>query len=65
MQAGYNHFMVLTSQGEVFVWGDNTYGQLGLNDTTITTVNTLTQITGLSDIIEITVIRNTNFVTGQ
>ncbi|KAL6057042.1 putative E3 ubiquitin-protein ligase herc1, partial [Balamuthia mandrillaris] len=29
---GTNHFMVLTSRGEVWVWGSNTYGQLGNGD---------------------------------
>ncbi|GAB5360574.1 hypothetical protein AAMO2058_000639500 [Amorphochlora amoebiformis] len=29
---GDNHFLVATATGEVFAWGENAYGQLGLGD---------------------------------
>ena len=32
--AGYYHSLALTDSGEVYSWGDNEYGQLGLGDTT-------------------------------
>lgn len=32
--AGVDHYAVLTSEGRVYIWGDNTYGQLGLYETT-------------------------------
>ncbi|KAK8801180.1 hypothetical protein WA158_001950 [Blastocystis sp. Blastoise] len=30
--AGQNHFLALTSEGTVYSWGDNYYGELGHND---------------------------------
>ena len=36
---GYNHVLARTSDGSVYAWGDNTYGQLGLGDTTTNIVN--------------------------
>lgn len=32
VQFGKHHVMALTNQGKVYSWGDNTSGQLGLND---------------------------------
>ena len=32
ISAGANHCMVLTVSGNLYVWGDNTHGQLGLGD---------------------------------
>lgn len=34
LYAGKYHSMLLTTNGELWVWGDNRYGQLGLGDTT-------------------------------
>jgi alpha-tubulin suppressor-like RCC1 family protein len=31
---GENHSLVMTSGGNVYAWGDNSFGQLGLSDTT-------------------------------
>ena len=33
ISAGANHCMALTVSGNLYVWGDNTHGQLGLGDT--------------------------------
>lgn len=32
LQWGHNHAVALTTKGEVYVWGSNAYGQLGLGD---------------------------------
>ena len=32
--AGYNHYLGLTSDGEVYAWGSNSYGQLGNGNNT-------------------------------
>ena len=39
ISAGENHTLALTNYGDVYAWGDNTYGQLGIGSTcaTITT----------------------------
>lgn len=46
--AGKNFSMALLSDGTVKAWGDNTYGQLGMGDTTIRSVPTT--IPGLSNV---------------
>ena len=46
------HMLAKTPTGEVFSWGANEYGQLGQGNTT--GLDTPTQITGLSDIVQIT-----------
>ena len=33
IESGYNHFLALTQDFQVFVWGDNDFGQLGFGDT--------------------------------
>ena len=33
LSAGYSHTLALKNDGTVYVWGDNTYGQLGLGNT--------------------------------
>ncbi|MBQ2662980.1 MAG: hypothetical protein IJG16_02410, partial [Clostridia bacterium] len=43
ISAGDNHAMAIDSTGKLYVWGDNTYGQLGkggMTDGTITLINT-------------------------
>jgi alpha-tubulin suppressor-like RCC1 family protein/ankyrin repeat protein len=35
ISSGYDYNMALSSDGNVFVWGDNTYSQLGLPTTTV------------------------------
>jgi alpha-tubulin suppressor-like RCC1 family protein len=44
--AGYSHTVALTHQGEVYTWGRNNYGQLGLKDIEVT--NRPTLVTALS-----------------
>ncbi len=44
VKAGYKHTLLLTSEGRVFVWGDNSSGFLGTND--LDTHNTPCDITG-------------------
>ncbi len=41
--AAGNNSMVLTSDGEIYVWGNNTYGQVG-NNSTASTVNVPTRV---------------------
>ena len=45
--AGSNHTMILAEDGTVFACGCNTYGQLGLGDTTDR--NTFTAVSALPD----------------
>lgn len=49
--AGSNHTAVLKSDGTVWMWGDNTYGQLG--DGTTQSRQVPGQVLGLSDIVAI------------
>lgn len=39
---GFNHSSVLTSQGRVFLWGSNSYGQVGNGQTTTASIFELT-----------------------
>ena len=41
VSAGENHVLALDENGKVYSWGNNTYGQLGHNDTTIRTIPTM------------------------
>ncbi|KAI5702500.1 hypothetical protein M8J75_000776 [Diaphorina citri] len=34
--AGYSHCLVLTSTGELYTWGNNEYGQMGINNSNTT-----------------------------
>lgn len=47
--AGSYHVLALDNNGKVYTWGDNTYGQLGMNDTTPR--YTPTEITALTTLI--------------
>ena len=51
VSAGSNHRLALKSDGTVWAWGGNTYGQLG--DGTTSDRTTPTQVSGLRDIIAI------------
>lgn len=44
--AGYNHTCALRSGGDVFCWGDNSVGQLGIGSTTSTSVPA--QVSGIN-----------------
>ena len=45
--AGYNHSLALTSDGNVYAWGDNTYGELGNNTTTSSKVPVAVNTSGV------------------
>lgn len=45
IDAGLNHNVALDSKGDVWLWGDNTYGQCGvLNDSRVTGVNDIVYV---------------------
>ena len=44
--AGWSHSLALTSDGQVFAWGSNSYGQLGNNSTTTSHVPVAVDTTG-------------------
>lgn len=52
IQAGHNHSVALSSNGDVYAWGYNNYGQLGLNNNiqmlTPTKIDNLTQVKFIS-----------------
>jgi alpha-tubulin suppressor-like RCC1 family protein len=48
---GYNHGLALSSNGAVFTWGDNTYGQLGIGTTDQNPHTSPVQVPGLSNVI--------------
>jgi alpha-tubulin suppressor-like RCC1 family protein len=62
---GWDHFVVLMNTGTLMSWGDNTRGQLGLGDSSITSVSVLTAIPDLDTILSLTVVKDSNFVVGQ
>ncbi len=49
--AGVNHSLALKSDGTVWAWGDNSFGQLG--DGTTTQRNTPVQVTGLAGVAKV------------
>jgi hypothetical protein len=51
VEAGYAHSLALRSDGAVFAWGDNFYGQLGIG--TFTTSPFPARVTGLSGVVAI------------
>lgn len=38
VSVGYSHMMILTTDNELYTWGDNTYGQLGGRDSAFSPV---------------------------
>ena len=50
ISAGYECCLALRSDGTVWAWGDNTYGQLGLGSSSITRATTPTQVVNLSGV---------------
>jgi len=53
IEAGHNSSYALASDGSVWAWGDNSYGQLG--DGTMTNRLSPVQVLGLTDVIEIAI----------
>lgn len=51
---GYNHLFCLKSDGTIWAWGDNAYGQLGDSTTISLGSNVATQVLGLTNVISIT-----------
>ena len=47
---GYNSYYVLTDSGNVYAWGHNNYGQLGIGTTDSVTEPTLVNLDGVIDI---------------
>ncbi|MGL4987547.1 MAG: Ig-like domain-containing protein, partial [Treponemataceae bacterium] len=52
ISAGDNHSLAVTAKGEVYIWGSNTFGQIG-NGFTSSTVSTPEKLTTISDVISI------------
>ena len=52
LAAGFDHSLVLTENGTVYAWGDNTYGQVGINSAK-GIVSGPQKVEGLPTIIEI------------
>lgn len=50
--AGFDHTLVLTTSGNVYSWGDNTYGQLGL-DSAKGVITSPRQVKGLPKIVAV------------
>jgi len=51
---GSNHGAAITSDGSLYTWGNNSYGQLGFGDTT--TRKTPTKVPGLSNVASVSVL---------
>jgi len=51
ISGGTNHYLALTVGGDVYAWGDNSYGQLG--DGTTQSRETPIKVPGLSDILDV------------
>jgi len=51
ISAGTNHSLKLRSDGTVWAWGANNYGQLGIGE--ISPVSSMTQVIGLTDVIHV------------
>ena len=49
ISAGFHHCLALKSDGTVWAWGDNTYGELGISDTTSSS-KTPVQVGSLSNV---------------
>ena len=53
VEAGEDHSCALTSMGAVWCWGDNSRGQLGVGAATPAMATTPTQVTGLTDVVDL------------
>jgi alpha-tubulin suppressor-like RCC1 family protein len=52
ISAGYDHSLALKSDGTVWAWGDDWYGQLG-KGTTLDMSNVPVQVSGLTDVVKV------------
>jgi alpha-tubulin suppressor-like RCC1 family protein len=50
---GYDHTVLLLDEGEVYIWGSNKFGQLGLGKKLEEEVAEPTKLTGLGDVMDI------------
>jgi len=60
LAGGYDHFVALKSNGTVWTWGGNQYGQLG-NGTKISSRSTPVQVTGLTAIVQVAATKYASF----
>ena len=64
--AGADHVMVLMSNGQVYAWGANSYGQVGVNTTNVVYVATPVQkpngIEPIEDVVKISALSNTSIL---
>jgi YD repeat-containing protein len=53
VSAGWKHAVALTSDGKVWTWGDNTYGQIGNGITSTIGISVPFQVAGLSNVLAV------------
>src|SRR5207244_3924967 len=53
VSAGWKHAVALTSDGKVWTWGDNTYGQIGNGITSTIGISVPFQVAGLSNVVAV------------
>lgn len=61
VSAGYNHTCAITANGNLYCWGDNTYGQLGTGDNTNQSTPTL--VTEISNVVSVSTGNSTTCAT--